>query len=221
MAEIDPQTDSVIREIDEELKQERYEKLWKKYGGYVIGAALALVIGVAGFKGWQHWDIQTRTEQSTRYVAAAELIQAKDIQGARDAFAALAEDAGSGYAMLARFQQAGLLVREGAKEEAVAAYRDLADDESLDAAHRDLARVIEGLIAVEGENLDGIEGRLGTLLQGTNPWRHLAKEILAIAAHRRGDATSALAMYKELSEDADAPSGVRARATEMLAVLGA
>ena len=33
----------ILREVDEELRRERYQKLWERYGIYVVGAALALV----------------------------------------------------------------------------------------------------------------------------------------------------------------------------------
>ena len=49
--------DVLLREIDEELKQERLHKLWDRYGNYAISGALALVIGVAGIKGWQSYDL--------------------------------------------------------------------------------------------------------------------------------------------------------------------
>ncbi|MCH7664263.1 MAG: hypothetical protein IH859_10405 [Chloroflexi bacterium] len=40
----DQTQDSFLREIEEELRQERYAKLWKKYGNYLIAAALAFVL---------------------------------------------------------------------------------------------------------------------------------------------------------------------------------
>ena len=38
----------LFREIEEELRQERFEKLWRSYGRYVIGAAVAVVVAVGG-----------------------------------------------------------------------------------------------------------------------------------------------------------------------------
>ena len=42
----------ILREVDEELRRERYQKLWERYGIYVVGAALVLVLAVAGWRGW-------------------------------------------------------------------------------------------------------------------------------------------------------------------------
>ena len=53
MADRDPEQDNLFKEIDEDLRQQKYADLWKKYGKFVIGAAVALVVGVASLKGWE------------------------------------------------------------------------------------------------------------------------------------------------------------------------
>ncbi len=54
-----PIQDSLLREIDEDLRHERYAKLWKKYGAFVIAAAVCFVFMMSGlemvlsaFKSW-------------------------------------------------------------------------------------------------------------------------------------------------------------------------
>ena len=39
----------IFREIDEELRQERFEKLWQRYGKVVIAAAVGIIVSVGGF----------------------------------------------------------------------------------------------------------------------------------------------------------------------------
>ena len=41
----------IFHEVEEEVRREHYEKLWKKYGNYVIAVASVLVLGVA--YGWK------------------------------------------------------------------------------------------------------------------------------------------------------------------------
>ena len=47
------QQDILLREIDEELKQENLQQIWNKYGTLIVGGAFLLVAGVAGFQGWK------------------------------------------------------------------------------------------------------------------------------------------------------------------------
>ena len=120
--------DSLLREIDEELRQEHYAKLWKKYGSYIIAFAVILVAAVGGYQGWRAWDIQTRMEQSDRFQSALELKQSGDTEAARKAFEELADDAGSGYETLSRLQEASVLEQSGDRQGAVAVYEQIAED---------------------------------------------------------------------------------------------
>jgi len=53
-----------------------------------------------------------------------------------------------------------------------------------------------------------------------NPWRHSARELLAVLALHVGDAATAREHLTKLSEDLLAPRSMRKRAGEMLAVVG-
>ena len=48
----------IFREIDEELRQERFEKLWQSYGKYIIAAIVAVVVGVGGCKAFNITNIK-------------------------------------------------------------------------------------------------------------------------------------------------------------------
>ena len=52
----------LFQEIDEELRHDQWHKLWQAYGKYAVAAAVVLVLGVAGYKGWQSYDISSRNE---------------------------------------------------------------------------------------------------------------------------------------------------------------
>ena len=107
-------TDNVLfREIEDELRKERAKKLWKNYGRYIIATAVALVIGVAGYQGWRTYDISSRTADGERFAAALKLAADNHSEQAATAFANISQDAVSGYAMLSRFREAGLLVSSG------------------------------------------------------------------------------------------------------------
>ncbi len=45
------QSDEFIREVDEAVRQDRWLTLWKQYGNTIIGAAVVVVVAVAGAAG--------------------------------------------------------------------------------------------------------------------------------------------------------------------------
>ncbi len=213
--------DVLLREIDEDLKQERLEKLWNTYGNYAIAGALALVIGVAGTKAWQSYDLDQRMQQGERFAAASQLAADGKAEDALSALQALSKDANAGYAMLARFQAAALTGRQGDAAGAASMYATLADDSAISDVYQNLAVVLGALQELDaGKGGGNLVSRADSLAKSENPWRHNAREVQALAALSNGDMKAAGEIFKELSEAAGAPGGVRARAGEMLAITG-
>lgn len=65
--------DSLFREVDEEVRQERFKKLWAQYGNLIVAVCLIVVVGVAGFKGWQYWQVKQAEEAGDAFFDAAKL----------------------------------------------------------------------------------------------------------------------------------------------------
>jgi hypothetical protein len=220
MADRDPEQDNLFKEIDEDLRQQKYADLWKKYGKFVIGAAVALVVGVASLKGWEAYDLNRKSEDSKLLSSALKSIAGDKPDTAADILAKLANEGSSGYAVLARFNQAAVLAKKGDAKAASAAYLTLSDDASIDEILRDMALVMSALHGVEAGDAPILSEKLSRLINGKNAWRHSAKELLALLAQNSGDKAKAQKLYRELSDDATAPSGIRSRAAEMTAILG-
>src|SRR5918992_3069689 len=79
----------IFREVDEELRRDQLDRLWKKYGSWVIGAALLLVGATAAWTGWKEWQQRERRAESIKYVAALDLAGGGQMDKAGAAFAEL------------------------------------------------------------------------------------------------------------------------------------
>lgn len=209
--------EGIFREIDEDLRQEHYAKLWKKYGRYLVAGAIVFVAVVAGYQSWNAYDIKNRRELGERFANAQMLAAENKNEEAQAAFSTLAASAGGGYAMLARFRRAALEASEGGN---TGGYRELAGDAGIDAIYRDLAQVLGAMHEADGADSRGLMDRLAPLTADDNPWRYSARELTAMLAMRSGDTDKARDILKGLSEDAAAPRGMRTRATELLAAIG-
>jgi hypothetical protein len=214
----DPVQENLLREIQEDLRRERLEKLWKRYGAYFIGAVVAVVLAVAAYQAWQGWELGRREEASGAFLAAEER-SATDPGAAANAFAGITDEGSGGFSMLAAFRKAALLTRQGRADEAAAAYESLAA-ELEDPLYRDLARLRWVSARLRADAAAGDEGRLNealdTLTRDTNPWRYSAREITASLALQNGDVAKARALFEELRADVETPQGIRGRAAEML-----
>ena len=212
----------IFREVDEELRQERVEKLWKQYGKFVIAAAVLIVIGVAGWKFWQSQERDARIAEGAKFAVAASLLEEGKTADAAKAFAALAEGTSSGYAILARLNEAAIRVQAGDAAGAIEIYDTVASDGSVPGSIRKLATVLAGLQALRVDSIDlaAIEAKLGPLTQAGEAYRYTALEILAIAARKAGDIEKTKTQYKSIVDDPAAPTGVRSRASQMIGILG-
>jgi len=209
----------IFREIDEELRRDNFAKLWERYGQYVVGLAVIIVLATAGTVGWREYQARVQRAESIRYAAAVELVQKNELARAADDFAALARTAGGGQATLARLQEAALRARAGDEAAAIAAYKAIAGDSSVDTVYRDLATLLAALHEMHSDDPKAIIGEIARLTGPGNPWRPSALEITALAHLRAGERNEARDIYKSLADDLTAPQGLRARAAEMSAAL--
>jgi hypothetical protein len=80
--------------------------------------------------------------------------------------------------------------------------------------------VLGALHEIDTVDREALVQRVAPLAADDNPWRYSAREILAVLARRGGDMGKARELYSGLANDVAAPSGIRSRAQEMLAILG-
>lgn len=208
----------IFREIDEELRQEKAEKLWRQYGKYAIGGAVAVVLAIAGYTGWQEYRTDRQLEAGAKFAAAKALAQEGKTGDAEALFAALGAESGTAYGVLARFHAAALRASSGDRAGAVLAFRALAGDDSIDRPMRDLATLLAAQNALDAPGADGqsIAAEIEPLAQPGGAWRHLALEMLGLIARSAGDPDRAKTYFQRIVDDAEAPPNVRLRASHLL-----
>lgn len=215
--------DTFIREVDEELRGERMRTLWKRFGPFIIGAAVAVVLVVAVNEGWNWWQRSTAAQAADQFYAALELAEGGNAEGARAALEDIASSGNGGYATLARFRQAGLLASAGERQEAIAAYDALATSET-NPRLRELALVMAAYLLVDDADVQAVNQRVGGLAVEGNPMRNAAREAIGLAQYAAGDAAAAHATFEQIVNDPLVDSDMRGRAqvyASQLVALGA
>jgi hypothetical protein len=210
----------IFQEVDEEVRREQLRKLWERYGIYAIAAAVAVVIAVAGWRGYEWWVGKQAARFGDAYIAAATLSEQGRHAEAEAAFARLASDSTVGYRILARLNEASELAATDPKA-AVAAYDAMSGDGSVAQPLRDLAAVRAGLILVDSAPLNEMVARLEPLTGPDATFRHTARELLALAAWRTGDMASARHWVDIIMSEGDTPGSVRSRIEVLMALLPA
>jgi hypothetical protein len=207
----------IFREVEEDVRRERLEKLWKQYGDYVIAAVAVLVIGVAGFKFWQHYQFVQTQKAAAAYLQTMEASgNGKPLDAARN-YAEIAKSAPGGYALAAQLSQANMLLEAGKRDEAVALYRKIAAKDSKEIG--ETARVRAAWALADSAPKNELQDLLAPVNDDKSGWRFMAREILAYADFRDGRLNAAQTAFKKLSEERDAPGTTRQRALAMATLI--
>lgn len=210
--EADIQSQLLLRELEEEHRREQYAKLWKAYGTYVIVGALAIVVGVGGFKLWQNYAAAQAAAAGAAYEAALQTAETGTAEDARKAFVDLANSGPGGYSTLALLQVAAADAKAGKTAEAVKSYDSLADDAGADTLLRDFARLQAAVLRADAADWTEMQNRLNPLVGDTNPWRFSARELWGVAALKAGKTDEARKSFEQLLGDRATPPSIGQRA---------
>jgi hypothetical protein len=200
----------IFQEVEEDVRRERYEQIWKDYGNYIIALATVVVLAVAGWQAWQYYDLKQRQSISDRYEAAQQLAASGDPPKAEAAFTALLKDAPPGYASLAKFHLAGIYLAENKFDQAVSLLRELV--QSSDPVISNTARLRLAWTTADASSRNDITALVQPLMAADSPWRAAASEVLAYLDVRDGARGTAQTEYQKLADDTTAPQSLRERA---------
>jgi hypothetical protein len=202
----------IFDEVGDDLRRDRLTNLWKRYGWVVYAAAGLIVAGTAAWRGYDYWATSRANVAGDAYSQVLTSAKAGDHKALAESLALYAGGAPSQYQVLARFRAASEHAAMGETDNALAAFEDLSKAPGVDQAFRDLATVRAALIAVDRENLDQIKARVSGYNNDISPWRHAAREIIALASVRAEDWKGVSVEARKLTDDPATPSDVRARA---------
>jgi hypothetical protein len=211
--------DSFLREVDEAVRQDQYKQLWDKYGVYALVLAFAVVVGVAGYKGWSFWRERQAQDAGAKFSQALTMEGGADAAKAQEILSTLAKQGPEGYRVLARFQLAASEAKAGETDKAVADYEALATDASVDQILQGHAALQAAALRLDKADYAEMEGRLKGLVDSNSAWRFSARELLGLSAYRLNNMREAERQFSALISDPGTPPNLRERADMMLALI--
>jgi hypothetical protein len=210
----------IFHEVEEDLRRDQAAAIWKKYGNYIIGAALLLVLAVAAQWGWTKYATNRQLQASADFLSAA---STNDVKERETALAKVVAEGGV-YGVLARFRLAETAVQSGDKAKARGILGEIAKDGGADDALRDLALIQAALLELEVGKPEAAADLVKDLTKEGEPYRLSALEVTGLAAVAAGDKEKAKSTFETLKKTADAEaaagSGFAQRADQMLDRLG-
>lgn len=208
----DIENDLLIRELEESVKQDRLNKLWKDYGSYVIGGAIIIVLATAFFSFYGSYTAK-QNAHNTRL-----MLEARESENAAEKLTAIAEGLKPGQRSLALLMAAGRYVEDGAYDKAVRAYKDIEESGGIPELYRELGTVLavkaEWGFAEEKPEPSQLLSRLKPVMTNMkSPWRwHALVQAALITAHDQQDYEQARKYLEPVMEQPDLPPSLIERA---------
>ncbi len=213
----------IFDEVTAELRRDQSSALWRRYGRYVIGSAVGIVLIVALVIGYNSWTSARQEAASDRYDALITGLADTPAGAEREALIEqfLSENNG-GYDTLAGFISAFELVENGEKLAAVARFDSLSGRGDVPLPMRDFARLQAAVVLLDANaSFEDIEARLSRLLVEGNNLRPMARELLALAHMQHDQPLEARAVLNEQIDDPETNNLSRERARIMLSIVHA
>lgn len=195
-----------FKELEEDIREERIFILWRKYGNFVIGLAVAIVIATAMYSLWKYWKHKSYLQAHVTFSGAVDLMKQGKKEDALKAFQALGKERG-GYGKLAQFYEAALTPNPEAL------YTKISQENVADPALGNLAKICMGARGLDNpEVLIALE----SLTAPNNAWAPLSYELLALVDLKKGDEVKAAERYIEMLKEPYITTTEQVRAGMML-----
>jgi hypothetical protein len=203
-----------FEEVEESLRQDRMGLLWKTYAPWLAGAAVALILGTAGYQVWKLFGDQSVEKEAKVFSSVMDDLQKNDTTAARNGLTKLASGE-TGFAALADHVLAGI----DEKDPKLAAQHLQAAVDQKKGLMSDLALLKLAYLKADTATLPELEALVAPLEKKAGPMAALSRELVAAKAAATGDVERARREYAALSLDLDAPQGMLSRVNQAMALL--
>ncbi len=202
----------ILKEVDDALRRERMEKMWKEYGHFVLGFILFVILATAVYSGWSAWNESVQSKQTEQLMALLEdpkfpanvnpdeLHMRAPLRG------------------IALMNAAGAYAQQNKNTEALKLFKAAADDHAIPPDLRQLAILMQArLLSADAASQENLVELLKPVMNDRkSAWQPYALlEAAAFAAERNKDYTASREYLKEVLETKELPQSIYGKARSL------
>ena len=210
----------VFQEVDEELREEKYKSIWRKFRYYLIGGLILFILGIAVNAFWKDYNLKEINERSERFFTAIEMAQEDKVNAIAllEEFANQEEKNSEYNALIARFTEAAIRRSEKDFNGALVIYQSL-EENNVSNFYEDYAKLssVEMLIALN--NKKDAKLILDDLISNTSDLKYIAMEYMGYLEIDEGNFSKAQTIFTNIADDALSSVNMKNRSREVLSIL--
>ncbi|HWI87166.1 MAG TPA: tetratricopeptide repeat protein [Sphingomonas sp.] len=211
--------EAFLREVDENLRRDQMTGLARKWGRVAGAALVILLLALAAFLWWRHHRAEQAGLEGEQLVQVLTDIEIGRALPTDPRLATLAGSPRDGYRAMARLTQAGIIAKTDPVA-AAASYQEIAKDDGLPQAIRDLALIRATTIQFDTTPPAEVVARMKPLAISGGPWFGSAGELAGMAYLKMKRRDLAAPLFAAIARDNAVPAGLRGRAAGMATALG-
>ena len=212
--------ETFLREVDEELRRERFDRFVKRYGWAIIAAVILVLGAIGGFIWWQNRQQEQAAAQGEQLLEALDGLESGNRNAAMPKIDQLAASDVEGYRLAALFARANAQLAAGNEAAAIATLRTIAGDEAIEEPYRQAALVRQTALEFDRLPPQQVIQRLRPLARSGQPWFGTAGEMVGVAHLKMRRPDLAGPLFAQIGRDENVPPSIRTRAIQMAGSLG-
>ncbi len=212
--------ETFLREVDDELRKERVNQAFTRYGWWIIAAAVLVLAAIGGFFWWQARQAAAAEAQGESLLTALDSLESGARAAATPKIDQLAESDIAGYRVAALFARANAQVAANQLPAAAATLGTIASNEDVAEPYRHAALVRQTALLFDSLPPAQVVQRLQPLARPGQPFFGAAGEMVGIALIRMNQPQRAGPLFGQIGRDETVPPSIRTRAIQMAGALG-
>ena len=204
---------NIFREVDEDIRKERYINLFRKYGVYVIAIIVIIVGTLAGIQFYSGYQVNKNEMLFAEYINIIE-------NNSDDTLEKLSDSGNTSNLFLNGMyllKRSDLLVASGQIDQATLLLSEAIENNALNKIHNDVAIYKLLMINIETLSIEEIKSYQNKLISEVDAF-YLIEELIAIKFLIEGQKEDAIKKFSELSTNNSVPIEIKNRSAVFIKI---
>ena len=204
---------NIFREVDEDIRKERYINLFRKYGVYVIAIIVIIVGTLAGIQFYSGYQVNKNEMLFAEYINIIENNSDDTLEKLSDS----GETSNIFLNGMYLLKRSDLLVASGQIAQATLLLSEAIENNALNKIHNDVAIYKLLMINIETLSIEEIKSYQNKLISEVDAF-YLTEELIAIKFLIEGQKEDAIKKFSELSTNNSVPIEIKNRSAVFIKI---
>jgi hypothetical protein len=204
---------NIFREVDEDIRKERYINLFRKYGVYVIAIIVIIVGTLAGIQFYSGYQVNKNEMLFAKYINIIENNSDDTLEKLLDS----GETSNIFLNGMYLLKRSDLLVASGQIDQATLLLSGAIENNTLNKIHNDVAIYKLLMINIETLSIEEIKSYQNKLISEVDAF-YLTEELIAIKFLIEGQKEDAIKKFSELSTNNSVPIEIKNRSAVFIKI---